>query len=144
MALIIRKNAPPCQRGREGRFCYGRGLRACNVDCARAFFALSDFKADAVASFELVKHYAVEVLGVKKEILCLAFACNESISTIRKSLDCTCHVVILCCVRNPTPFLSLVRLLTSLLHNALKVYKVAASVMNRFRRSDMPPLRVAQ
>ena len=50
---------------------------------------------------------AVEVLGVKKEILCLAFACNESVSTIRKSLDCTCHVVILCCVRNPTPFLSL-------------------------------------
>ena len=94
---------PPRAKRHSGAFLSTTGrLCACNVYSAWAFLSLSNFKVYCIAGLELVEHYTVEVLRVKKEILCLAWARDESVSTIRKSLDCSCHVFVVLCEK-PDP-----------------------------------------
>jgi len=69
-----------------------RGLRAGDIDRRRAFLTLLNFKGDDVTLAKLIKSDAVEIFGVEKEILRLAFAGDESKSTIRQSLDGSFHM----------------------------------------------------
>lgn len=91
--LTHAKSRPhPPAGGHEAAFAAYK-LRAGDVDGARALLAFCYFKVDGVAFFELIKHYTTEILGVKEEILRLAFARDESESSIPyKGLDSSCHV----------------------------------------------------
>lgn len=68
------------------------GLRASDVDCSRAFFALGDFEGDGIANLQIVKCNATEVFGVEEKVLSLAFARDKAESTVRKSLDSSVHI----------------------------------------------------
>ena len=90
-------------------FCVRR-LGARDVDCGRALLTLGNLKGNRIALLELVEGYALEILRVEEEILRLAFARDESETTIRKRLNCSLHVyyLLFCFSRETTtPFLVL-------------------------------------
>ena len=89
---------------------YTGGLSAGYIDCTQPLFAFLNFKRDVVALLKFVESNAIEVFGVEEKILRLAFARDESESTIRKSLYCSCHTSLICVfVEKPTPLLYLYR-----------------------------------
>ena len=69
-----------------------RRLRARDVDRRRALLTLLNFEGDDVTLAKLIKSDAVEIFGVEEEILRLAFAGDESESTVRQSLDGSFHM----------------------------------------------------
>jgi hypothetical protein len=79
---------------RERLLCPWRKLRAGDVDGARAFVALLNLEGDSVALAKFIKGNTLQVLRVEEEILRLAFARDESKSTIRLGFDGSGHDVV--------------------------------------------------
>lgn len=85
------------------------GLRARNVDRARALFAVCDLELEHVADFEFVEHNTLELLGVEEKVLLAVVAGDKTESTIRESLDRSCHDVIFNCLETSTTLLPTLR-----------------------------------
>jgi len=82
-----------------------RKLFACYIDGSRTFFAFNDLESDFVARLQFLKCNVLQILGVEEKILRLAFASDESKSSVRKGFDSTVHsVVCLFLPRNSTYF----------------------------------------
>src|SRR3990167_6262737 len=71
------------------------GLRARYLSRSRTFISINESERDGVAFFQFVIGNANEFFGMKEEVLGLAFASNESKSFRGKSLDCSCHMIVL-------------------------------------------------
>jgi len=69
------------------------GLRALNVCCCWSLVALNDLKSDCFTCLELIKHDANEVLRVEEKVFRLAFARDETESSICKGLDYSFHLI---------------------------------------------------
>jgi hypothetical protein len=87
------KTAAPTFNG-DGGFCFG-ALCAADVRRGRAFLAFRDLESDDIANLKIIKGYAIQLLGVEKEVLRFAIASDETESTIRKGLDSSLHVICL-------------------------------------------------
>ncbi len=79
-------------RSEERSFCsWENALGAGHIDRGRALLAVNDLEADDIANLELIERHAGELLGVEEQVLRLAFASDETESTIRERLDSTSH-----------------------------------------------------
>lgn len=70
------------------------GFDASNVYCGETFFSFNDFERKRIAFLQFVKSDTYEILGVKEEILRLAFASDESKPPISLGLDYSSHHLI--------------------------------------------------
>lgn len=91
---MLNKSKEPSRRY-VGMVLSSRRLLYARYVCGgRAFFALDDFKGDFIANLQFVICHALQFFGMKEEILCFAFARNESESFFRKSLDSSFHTIV--------------------------------------------------
>ena len=88
-------------------------LSARYVDGAGSFVTLLNVKGDLVTFFKFIKRNTLELLGVKEQILRLAFARDEPVSSIRFGLDGSYHIFYLYIFlqKSDPLFFSLIRLL---------------------------------
>ena len=69
-------------------------LGAGDAGSGGTFFTFGDLEGDGVADLEFIERHADELLGVEEEILRLAFAGDESESSVCERLDCSGHSVL--------------------------------------------------
>ena len=72
----------------------------------RTLWTFGNLEGDVVADLELIESNAYELLGVKEKILRLAFARDESESTIRERFDSTGHSIASWLVREKSDYIS--------------------------------------
>ena len=67
-------------------------LCARHFRCARAFFALYDFKGDGIANLKVGKCHSLELVLMEEKVFHLAFARDKPESSIRERFNCSGHL----------------------------------------------------